>query len=77
VSSRAEDELGVLRRFGDDGADVLLDHRPGRAAHRREGVDHLDLRTLDLDVVEEAELDDVHPQPGILDEVEGVYDFYS
>src|SRR5262245_17719145 len=47
--------------------DPLLDHRPGGAAHRREAVDHLDLRALDLDVVEQAELDDVHPELGILD----------
>ena len=29
--------------------------------------DHLDVRPLDLDVVEQAELDDVHPELGILD----------
>ena len=30
-------------------------------------MDHLDLRALDLDVVEQAEVDDVHPELGVLD----------
>ena len=54
--------------------DVLLDHRSGRAAHRRQRVDHLDLRPLDLDVVEQPELDDVHPELGILDGVQRLDD---
>ena len=55
---------------GRDVDDVLLDHRPGGAAHRREAVDHLDLRPVDLDVVEQPEVDDVHPELGILDGAE-------
>src|SRR5947207_2910760 len=53
-----EVDLDLLDAFqvGDDRADVLLDHGSGRAAHRRERVDHLDLRAFDLDVVEEPEL---------------------
>src|SRR5262249_37042364 len=47
--------------------DVLLDHRAGRATHRRERVVHLDLRPFDLGVVEEPELDDVHPELRVLD----------
>ena len=47
--------------------DVLLDHRAGGAAHRREAVDDLHLRVVDLDVVEQAEVDDVHPELGIFD----------
>jgi hypothetical protein len=30
-------------------------------------VDDLDVRALHLDVVEQAEVDDVHPQLGVLD----------
>ena len=37
-------------------------------------VDHLDLRALDLDVVEQPELDDVHPELGILDLVQRLDD---
>ena len=33
---------------------------------------HLTFEPLDLDVVEQAELDDVHPELGILDEAEGL-----
>ena len=52
---------------GRDAVDVFLDHRAGRAAHRREAVDDLHLRAVDLDVVQQAEVDDVHPELGILD----------
>ena len=55
---------------GRDVDDVLLDHRPGGATHRREAVDHLDLGPVDLDVVEQPEVDDVHPELGILDRAE-------
>src|SRR5215218_601949 len=57
-------DAGDLRR---DAVDVLLDHRAGRAAHRREAVNDLHLRALDLDVVQQAEIDDVHAELGILD----------
>src|SRR6266498_623044 len=50
-----------------DAVDVLLDHRPDRAAHRGQRVRDLDARPLHLDVVEEAEIYDVHPELGILD----------
>ena len=39
-------------------------------------MDDLDLRPLDLDVVEETELDDVHPELGILDLAERLEDFF-
>ena len=54
--------------------DALLDHRPGGAAHRRQRVDHLHLLAVDLGVVEETELDDVHPELGILDRVQRLHD---
>src|SRR5206468_7629776 len=41
-----------------------------RAAHRREAVEHLHARALGLDVVEQAELDDVHSELGVLDGAE-------
>ena len=56
--------------------DPLLDHRPGGTAHRREAVDDLDLRALHLDVVEQAELDDVHPELGILDAAQRLGDVF-
>src|SRR5437667_2554604 len=56
--------------------DVLLNHRPDRAAHRGQRMDHLDLGALDLDVVEQAELDDVHPELGVLDGAQGVDDLF-
>src|SRR5437660_8289133 len=49
-----------------DAVDVLLDHRPRRAAHRREAMNHLYARPLHLDVVQESQLDDVHSELGIL-----------
>src|SRR4029078_8050560 len=52
---------------GDRLVDRLLDHRPRRAAHRREGVHDLDVLALDLRVVVEAELDDVHAELRVLD----------
>ena len=54
--------------------DPVLDHLARRAAHRGEAVDHLHLGPVDLDVVEEAELDDVHPELGILDGVQRLDD---
>ena len=52
----------------DDLADLLLDHRADRAAHRREAVGDVRLRPVDLGVVEEAELDDVHSELRVLDD---------
>ena len=48
--------------------DVLLDLRAGRAPHRRERVDDGDRVALDLHLVDEAEVDDVHAELGILDD---------
>ena len=56
--------------------DLLVDHRADRAAHRRERVGDVHLRALDLDVVHEAELDDVHPELGILDLAERLDDLF-
>src|SRR4029453_1808920 len=47
--------------------DALLDHRPGRTAHRGQAVYDLDLRAVDLDVVEQPQLDDVHAELRVLD----------
>ena len=69
-------DLFDARDGGGDVVHVLLDHRPGRAAHRREAVDQLHLGAVDLDVVEQAELDDVHPELGILDLVERLEDVF-
>src|SRR5262249_42775205 len=67
-------ELGLdvldLGQCAQDLLDVLLDQRPGGAAHRREAVDRLHLRAFHLDVVEQAQLDDVHPELGVLDGAE-------
>jgi len=56
--------------------DVLRDQRPGGAAHRGEAVGDLHLRAVDLDVVEQAEVDDVHPELGILDRAENLEHFF-
>src|SRR5438445_12488140 len=68
---RVEGELRLdlldARNLVRDAVDVLLDERAGRASHRGEAVEHLDLRAGDLDVVEQSEVDDVHPELGILD----------
>jgi hypothetical protein len=57
-------DSGHLHR---DAVDVLRDERAGRAPHRGQAVDHLRLVALDLDLVNEPEVDDVHPELGILD----------
>ena len=54
--------------------DAVGDHRAGRASHRGEAVEHLHLLAVDLDVVHEAELDDVHAELGILDIVQRLDD---
>src|SRR6185503_4249567 len=59
---------------GDGVMDRLLDHRPGGAAHRRQRVHDLDVLALDLRVVIEAELDDVHPELRVLDTVQRLDD---
>src|SRR5690348_10439079 len=62
-------QLDVLDALdlSDGAVDVLRDQRPGRAAHRGQAVDDLGRRVLHLDLVEEPEVDDVHPELGILD----------
>src|SRR5262245_66594855 len=47
--------------------DALLDHRPRGTAHRRQAVHDLDLRAVDLDVVVQPQLDDVHAEVVTLD----------
>src|SRR3954454_18585608 len=61
-------DLDVLdaRQLGRGAVDVLLDHRPRGATHRREAVRDLDLRSGDVDVVEKPEVDDVHAELRIL-----------
>src|SRR6185312_9724050 len=54
--------------------DVLLDLRPGRASHRGQRVDDGDLVALDLHLVDEAEVDDVHAELRILDDAQGLED---
>src|SRR5436305_4636174 len=55
---------------------VACDERRRGAAHRREAVEDLHLRPLDLDVVHEAEIDDVHPELGILDLAQHLEHFF-
>ena len=57
--------------------DVLLDQWPDGTPHRREAVRHLHLRPLHLHVVEQPEVDDVHPELGILDLAEGLDDLVA
>ncbi len=57
--------------------DPLGDHRAGRTSHGRQAVGDLHLRVVDLDVVHEAQLDDVHPELGILDAVERFDDVFA
>src|SRR5581483_899668 len=71
------DVLEVREPRRHDRVDVLLDHGPGRAPHRGQAVDHLDVRPVDLDVVEQAELDDVHPELGVLDGAERFEDLFA
>src|SRR4029079_16445033 len=71
---RVPGELGLdlfdLGHRPHDLFDVLLDQRAGRAAHRGQAVEHLHLRDAHLGVVEQAELDDVHPELRVLDGAE-------
>src|SRR5207247_3211996 len=62
-------DLDVLDAWNRGGrvVDALLDHRPRRTTHRRQAVHDLDLRAVDLDVVEQPQFDDVHAELGILD----------
>ena len=50
---------------------------PGGAPHRGQAVEDLHLRVVDLDVVHEPELDDVHPELGILDSVQRLDDVFA
>ena len=62
--------------LADDAVDVLLDHLARRAAHRRERVQDLDVRPVDLGFVEETELDDVHPELWILNATQRFDDLF-
>ncbi len=66
--SNDELELDVLDalHFTRGAVDVACDERAGGAAHRREAVGDLHLRAVHLDVVQEPEVDDVHPELGVL-----------
>src|SRR6478672_8033586 len=68
---RIEDELelDVLHpgHFARHALHVTRDQRACRTAHRREAVDDLHLRTFDLDLVDEPEIDDVHTELRIFD----------
>src|SRR3954468_12853033 len=68
---RVERQLGLGVFYALDrtrgGGDVLLDHRTRRTAHRRQAVEHLHLRAVDLDVVEKPEIDDIHAELRVLD----------
>jgi hypothetical protein len=78
---RVESQLGLDLAHARDAAsgidDPLGDHRPRRAAHRREAVQHPHLGAVDLDVVHEPELDDVHPELGILHAVQCLDDVHA
>src|SRR5436309_8703789 len=62
-------ELDVLDALdlADGAVDVLRDQRAGGTAHGGQGVRDLRGRVLHRDLVEQAEVDDVHPELGILD----------
>src|SRR4029450_10862919 len=60
------DLLDAGQRVGDL-LDLLLDHRANRAPHRGQREKDVHLRAIDFHVVHEPEVDDVHPQFGILD----------
>ena len=55
----------------------LGDHRARRTPHRGQAVQDLHARPVDLDVVHEPELDDVHPELGILDPVQRLDDVFA
>ena len=63
------------RNLAHDAVDLLRDHRPDRARHRGERVGDLHVRPVDHGVVEEPELDDVHPELRILDLPQRIDDF--
>src|SRR5262249_46380068 len=70
VEGELELDLLDALDLADGAVDVLGDERPRRAAHRREAVRDLGGRLLHLDFVEEAEVDDIHAELGILDRAE-------
>src|SRR5688572_12677543 len=70
------DLLDTLHR-GDRVADLLLDHGADGTAHRREREGHTGLGALHLDVVEKAEVDDVHAELRVLDDPESVDDLFA
>src|SRR6185437_5053740 len=57
--------------------DVLLDLRARGAPHRGERVDDGDGIALDLHLVDEAQVDDVHAELGILDDPQGREDVFA
>src|SRR5690242_6074076 len=65
------------RDLVEDAVDVLLDHLPGGAAHRGKRVRDLDVRAFELRVVEQAQLDDVHPELGVLHLAERLDDLFA
>ena len=71
---RVEGQLGLHLAHTRHGAcridDSLRDHRARGTSHRGEAVENLHLRRVDLDVVHQPELHDVHPELGILDAVQ-------
>src|SRR4029453_959743 len=76
---RAEDHLRLHRGHAghvlQEGLHLVLDQRSDRAAHRGQGVLDGDRAPLaDLDVVHQAEVDDVHAQLGVHDVLEGLAD---
>src|SRR5438270_8880015 len=67
VEGQLQLDLLDARHLERGAVDVLGDQWARRAAHRREAVEHLRLRPLHLDLVHETEVDDVHPELGVLD----------
>src|SRR5215211_4618676 len=59
-----------------DLVDLLLDHRPDGTAHGGQRVDDLHAAVLELHVVHEPEIDDVHAELRVLDLAEGLDDLF-
>src|SRR5262245_43893629 len=80
VPGRIEGELDVhlpdpLHVLLEDVVDLLLDARPDGAEGGGQGNHHLDvLLVLDVDLVDQAEVDDVDPQLGVVHLLEGLSD---
>ena len=67
--------LAYAGNLAHDALNLFLNHRPNRAPHRRERKRDLDVLTVNGSVIEESELNDVHPEFGIFHLAERFDDF--